>query len=206
MIVSSGVPVESDVAVLRRIVKRERRAWHLSAFAEFVQARRSSGWLTAPMPVSPEDVGHCVAMACARARWTRARTIALWAVRALERRRKAIDPDIDPDKVIPFADVPPGSSWLDVYPQGHPDGPTASVGCRWPSADVDGLDASYASSPLWSFPRCEYAAPQARVLVTGLTSDECEWIGDTCDTDLSRARAEHLQAGGTIESWPGDES
>lgn len=76
------------VVVLRRALKRERRAWHLSAFADFVlsiRIARRGGWLTPPLPVSPEDGRPHVDAACARARWTRSRTIALWAAREIER-------------------------------------------------------------------------------------------------------------------------
>ena len=198
MIVSSGVPVESDVAVLRRIVKRERRAWHLSAFAEFVQARRGSGWLTAPMPVSPEDVGHCVAMACARARWTRARTIALWAVRALE--RAVVRDARRTHKLGPcdLVDVPPGACWQDHDA-------SQSVACRWPSVNRDGDDCGYCSRPMQRHPH-SLASPRVTLLAVGLTADECEWVQTDNNSNVIRRRAEHLQAGGTIESWPGDES
>ena len=81
-------PDDDDVARLRRILKRERRAWHLSAFADFVlsmRIHRGGGWFTPAMPVSVADGRPYVDAACARARWTRARTMALWASRELER-------------------------------------------------------------------------------------------------------------------------
>ena len=73
-----------DEAALRRVLKRERRAWHLSAFAEFAQLRRFTGWFTDAHPVVLRDGEHCVAAACARARWTRSRVVALWAARELD--------------------------------------------------------------------------------------------------------------------------
>jgi len=44
------------------------------------------------------------------------------------------------------------------------------------------------------------------LLAVGLTADECEWVQTDNNSNVIRRRAEHLQAGGTIESWPGDES
>lgn len=81
--------LDDDAAArLRRILKRERRAWHLSAFADFVlstRIHRGGGWFTPAMPVSVADGRPYVDAACARARWTRARTLALWARHELER-------------------------------------------------------------------------------------------------------------------------
>lgn len=94
-----------DEAALRRVLKRERRAWHLSAFVEFAQLRRFTGWFTDAHPVAPRDGEHCVAAACARARWTRSRVVALWAARELD----LLTARVQEDPSLP----PPGSCWVD---------------------------------------------------------------------------------------------
>ncbi len=176
-----------DEAALRRVLKRERRAWHLSAFAEFAQLRRFTGWFTDAHPVAPRDGEHCVAAACARARWTRSRVVALWAARELDllTARAQEDPSLPP----------PGSCWFDE---------NGDVGCRWPAPDEDGTDSSYAAFPSWPMHAAAFA--RARVLAYDLTAEQCVWIGTGFSNYESRRRAEHLRDGGSIDTYPREKS
>lgn len=172
-----------DEAALRRALKRERRAWHLSAFAEFAQLRRFSGWFTDPHPVTARDGEHCIAAACARARWTRSRVVALWAARELE----TLAAHVTEDPALP----PPGSCWVDE------DG---DVGCRWPQPDNRGRDSSYIHRPAWPA-SSHYLPDRVRVIVQGLTAEQCAWIGGAYWNSNSLQRAEYLRDGGSVDAY-----
>lgn len=166
-----------DEAALRRVLKRERRAWHLSAFAEFAQLRRFTGWFTDAHPVAPGDGEHCVAAACARARWTRSRVMALWAARELDL----------------LTSLPPsGSCWVDEY---------GEVGCRWPTPNDKGHDSSYSNHPIWCASTA-YLPSRIHMLVRDLTAEQCTWVGSARWNYESRRRAEHLRDGGSVDTYP----
>lgn len=173
-----------DEAALRRVLKRERRAWHLSAFAEFAQLRRFTGWFTDAHPVAPRDGEHCVAAACARARWTRSRVVALWAARELD----LLTAHTQEDPSLP----PPGSCWVDE------DG---DVGCRWPVPDDKGRDSSYVDRPIWTMSTSRLP-DRVHVIVRDLTAEQCTWIGRGYYNEQSRRRAEHLRDGGSVDTYP----
>jgi hypothetical protein len=172
-----------DEAVLRRLLKRERRAWHLSAFAEFAQLRSFSGWFTDAHPVTVRDGEHCVAAACARARWTRSRVVALWAARELDLiTRERENPRLPP----------PGSCWVDG------DG---DVGCRWPEPNDKGHDSSYAARPAWRTESHGGLVDGVHVIARNLTAEQCAWIGGSTWNSEARQRAEYLHNGGSIETY-----
>jgi hypothetical protein len=173
-----------DEAALRRVLKRERRAWHLSAFAEFAQLRRFTGWFTDAHPVAPGDGEHCVAAACARARWTRSRVMALWAARELD----LLTTRTQENPLLP----PPGSCWVDE---------NGDVGCRWPELDGNGRDSSYIDHPVWTM-NASRLPDRVHVIVRDLTAEECTWIGRGYFNEESRRRAEHLRDGGSIDTYP----
>lgn len=177
-----------DEAALRRVLKRERRAWHLSAFAEFAQLRRFSGWFTDPHPVAVGDGEHCITAACARARWTRSRVVALWAARELE----TLVVRVTKDPALP----PPGSCWVDE------DG---DVGCRWPEPDDNGRDSSYVDRPIWTMSATRLP-DRVHVIVRDLSTEQCTWIGRGYLNVESRRRAEHLRDGESIDTYPRGQS
>lgn len=184
MLVLTPTRSPDDEAALRRVLKRERRAWHLSAFAEFAQLRRFTGWFTDAHPVAPRDGEHCVTAACARARWTRSRVVALWAARELN----LLMARVQEDPPLP----PPGSCWVDE------DG---DVGCRWPEPDANGRDSGYVGRPMWTM-RASHLTERVHVIVRDLTAEQCAWVGGGLWNYESRRRAEHLRDGGSIDTYP----
>lgn len=168
----------------RRAAKRHRRAWHVFAAVEFAAWRHRERVADGPGGVvRVTDPKRAHAVLFGRTMWTRSRTLAgaysaAYLLRLSDERTMT-----QPQQHVPWADVPPGSAWIDE------DG---DVGLRWPTSR-NGVDCGW-TGPSWPHGDGHGPVGTVEIVAVRLSHADCNRIAATPVNDLRITLARSLAA------------